>query len=194
MPIKTKHSLTFSGLPRCIAVAGRSSARLHWDKQQLTQRMRFVLQLLCESPSHVHIQFVDAADMGALNWQFRGKDSATDVLSFMPHPTSFFITAEGDARHKSTKVNLGEIVICAEVCAEQCRRHRCSFAVEVERMLVHGLIHLKGFDHERSAAAYAVMTSLENSVRRALLNEHGAPNFCRMSSAGENRRKSGVKG
>lgn len=193
MPSHNKHSLTLSELPRRINAASRSAAaNLQWDKPQLSQRLRFVLQLLCESPSHVHIQFADSADMGALNWQFRGKDSPTDVLSFMPHPSSLFIAAEGGAKKKPAKLNLGEIVICADVCAEQCRRHRCTLSAEIERMLVHGLIHLKGFDHERSAASHAVMTALEKSVRRALQQEFGEPDFCHVKTSGTGGRKSGV--
>lgn len=193
MPSHTKHSLTLSELPRRINAASRSSAvNLQWDKQQLGQRLRFVLELLCESPSHVHIQFADSADMGALNWQFRGKDSPTDVLSFTPHSSSFFIEAEGRAKNKPSRLNLGDIVICADVCAEQCRRHRCTLSAEIERMLVHGLIHLKGFDHERSAASHAVMNSLEKSVRRVLHEEFGEPQFCRVKSAATGGRKSGV--
>lgn len=193
MPSQTKHSLTLSELPRRINAASRTpSAHLQWDKPQLSERLRFVLGLLCESPSHVHIQFADAADMGALNWQFRGKDSPTDVLSFTPHPSSFFIAAEGGAKKKPAKLNLGEIVICADVCAEQCKRHRCTLSAEIERMLVHGLIHLKGFDHERSAASHAVMTALEKSVRRALQDEYGEPDFCGVKVAVKSGRKRGV--
>lgn len=193
MPSQTKHSLTLSELPRRINAASRLAAvHLQWDKQQLSRRLRFVLELLCESPSHVHIQFADSADMGALNWQFRGKDSPTDVLSFMPHPSSFFIAAEGSAKNKPAQLNLGDIVICADVCAEQCRRHRCTLSAEIERMLVHGLIHLKGFDHERSAASHAVMTAIEKSVRRALQEEYGEPKFCQVKSAAAGGRKSGV--
>jgi rRNA maturation RNase YbeY len=75
---------------------------------------------------------------------------------------------------------LGDVAVCAEVCAEQARRHRCTLAEEIERMIVHGLVHLLGLDHERSPAAFKVMSALEKSIRSELKIEFGAPDFCRI--------------
>ncbi|MCC6276566.1 MAG: rRNA maturation RNase YbeY [Oligoflexia bacterium] len=70
-----------------------------------------------------------------LNAKFRGKNYPTDVLSF-PVDTSH----EG----------LGEIVLCAPVLVSQARRHELRLEQEVAYMLIHGFMHLLGFDHEKS--------------------------------------------
>lgn len=174
MANKIKHSVSFSDLPRKI---DSSAQTLTWNKTALKKRLLYVLELLCETPSHVHVEFVGPVDMGALNWQFRGKDSPTDVLSFAPHASAFFVE-DPDSDVTSAKINLGDLAICLDVCARQAKQHRCSLAQEVERMLVHGVVHLKGLDHERSRAAHAVMTALETAVRRQVAVEFGEAEFC----------------
>jgi ssRNA-specific RNase YbeY (16S rRNA maturation enzyme) len=62
----------------------------------------------------------------------------------------------------------------------QAREHRVSVAVEMERMIVHGICHLRGFDHERSAGAHAIMTSLEGAVRRELVRELGPARWAKV--------------
>lgn len=182
MIAKKKHVLSFSPTPRQVVFGSPSrstkSTPIRWDKRSLSRRAQFVLGLLSERAVRVHFEFVGPKEMGALNNQFRQKDRATDVLSFVPHAAAHFW--EGGLEHNNTPVvNLGELAICVDVCAAQAKRHRCSLAEEIERMIVHGLIHLKGFDHERSPAAYAVMTALESSVRRELKRELGVADFCR---------------
>ncbi|MBM3383374.1 MAG: rRNA maturation RNase YbeY [Betaproteobacteria bacterium] len=175
------HKISFSLLPGSIAAGPKGQKlRLRWDRKAMTRRLAFVLELMCEGNSRVHIEFVDELQMGSLNWQFRGKDKPTDVLSFPPHPD---VETDAPESSRARGVNLGELAVCVPVCATQARSHRCSLAQEIERMMIHGLVHLKGFDHERSDAAYAVMTLLERGLRVQLNSALGEPDFCEEETA-----------
>jgi probable rRNA maturation factor len=86
------------------------------------------------------VVFVSARKMQHLNRQYRGLDYATDVLSFS-YPGEMM---DGSAF-------LGEIVIAPEVAWKQARRWRTVPEREVRRLLVHGILHLLGYDHETDA-------------------------------------------
>jgi probable rRNA maturation factor len=79
--------------------------------------------------------------MRRLNREWRGKDRPTDVLSFS--------LREGE--HGGVASALGDVVISLETAARQARDRRSSLASEVDRLLVHGILHLAGYDHEVSA-------------------------------------------
>lgn len=72
-----------------------------------------------------------------LNRDFRGKDKPTDVLSFSQ--------LEGD--DFSISESLGDIVISLDTTAKQAKEYKCSFDEELLRLLIHGILHLYGYDH-----------------------------------------------
>ncbi len=81
--------------------------------------------------------------MRTLNRQYRGKDVTTDVLSFSLREGPF------------TQVQphlLGDIVVSVPRAERQAGEAGISLAAEIDRLLVHGLVHLLGYDHERGAA------------------------------------------
>lgn len=78
-----------------------------------------------------------------LNRDFRGKDKATDVLSF-PAPAEF-------AAHE----HAGDLAISLDTAARQAEEHGHSLQDEVKVLLLHGLLHLAGFDHEADAGEMA---------------------------------------
>lgn len=86
----------------------------------------------------VSLVLVDDQVMRGLNRVFRGLDRTTDVLSFDLRPAR----APGEPR-------MGEVVIAAERVLVQARRYRHTPARELARLAVHGLLHLRGFDHQR---------------------------------------------
>jgi len=102
------------------------------------------------------IVFVSDAAMRKLNRQFRGKDSATDVLSFPSQPESF----EAD-----TATNVGEIVISLDRAQSQAKENGLTLVNEVEQLILHGLLHLCGHDHETDDGE---MNRLELKTRRKL--------------------------
>lgn len=79
-----------------------------------------------------------------LNREWRGKDRATDVLSFPTgDPPPLPLGAE-----ESAHLHLGEIVISVPRCREQAAQQGVDPGVELARLVIHGVLHLLGFDHE----------------------------------------------
>lgn len=102
------------------------------------------------------IVFVSDAAIRKLNQQFRGKDTATDVLSFPSQPEAFEVAAE---------VNLGEIVISLARAQTQAKENGLTLVNEVEQLILHGLLHLCGHDHETDNGE---MNRLELKTRKKL--------------------------
>ena len=90
-----------------------------------------------------------------LNREYRGRDYATNVLSFPASPVERALTG-----------TLGDLVICAAVVAAEARVQRKAPPAHWAHMVVHGVLHLHGWDHERSARAARAMESLEVEILR----------------------------
>lgn len=86
--------------------------------------------------------FVSDKRMQKMNRDFRGKDSTTDVLSFPYEADDFEIEIEENANF------LGDIVISAEQAARQAEEHGLSLELEIKQLILHGVLHLCGYDHE----------------------------------------------
>lgn len=91
--------------------------------------------------AELSILFVGDRAMRTLNRRYRGKDRTTDVLSFS--------LREGAFSHIQPEV-LGDIVIAVPTAARQAVEAGHTLGREIEVLLVHGLLHLLGYDHERS--------------------------------------------
>lgn len=87
--------------------------------------------------ANVTVRYVGAAEGRRLNREFRGKDYATNVLTFLYEDRPL----------------RGDIVICAPVVAREAREQSKSLRAHHAHLLVHGLLHLQGYDHEREADA-----------------------------------------
>jgi probable rRNA maturation factor len=107
---------------------------------------------LCE----VSLIFTSEANMAELNEQFMGKKGPTDVLSFPidaePDPSGRVPdaggTGPGDPPMPDIPQLVGDIVICPAVALRNSVEHECSFDDEVALLIVHGVLHLRGWDHE----------------------------------------------
>lgn len=106
----------------------------------------------------VSILVTGSAELRRLNRRYRRKDKATDVLSF---------PANGVRASRPHLQMAGDIAISAEVAAENARRFGHSPAVEVEVLILHGLLHLAGLDHD-DARDRGRMARREESLRRRL--------------------------
>jgi probable rRNA maturation factor len=91
--------------------------------------------------TRVTVRIVAAAEGRRLNRTFRGKDYATNVLTF--------IYAEQEPLS-------GDIVLCAPVVREEARAQAIALEAHYAHLLVHGMLHLQGFDHQRSRDARAM--------------------------------------
>lgn len=88
-------------------------------------------------PAEVSIRIVGTREGHALNWRYRGKDYATDVLSFpaeLPHGVAVPL--------------LGDLAICAPVVAEAAREYGLPPRAHYAHLTVHGVLHLLGYDHQ----------------------------------------------
>ena len=102
------------------------------------------------------VAFVSDRAMRELNRRWRGKEGTTDVLSF-PAGQEEFEKGEG--------LSLGDVVISAEQAARQAAAHGLGFEEEVAQLILHGLLHLCGYDHEADGGE---MNALELRLRRRL--------------------------
>jgi probable rRNA maturation factor len=102
------------------------------------------------------IVFVSDAAIKKLNKQFRGKNYATDVLSF---PT------EAEKFETESQSHLGEIVISTQRAAAQANENGLTFKNEVQQLILHGLLHLCGYDHETDNGE---MNRMELKLRKKL--------------------------
>ena len=93
----------------------------------------------------------DDALLRQLNRDFRGKDKPTNVLSFPGGETG----------------NLGDVALAFETCAREARAQRKELGAHVRHLVVHGALHLLGFDHETDEDAFA-MEARERRVLRRL--------------------------
>ncbi len=98
-----------------------------------------------ERPAEVSVSIVGADEIRTLNREHRNIDKETDVLSFPMYDGEY---EEHDL--SSGRLNLGDIVICAEVCAKQARELEHSVGEEIAFLCIHSTLHLLGYDHETS--------------------------------------------
>jgi probable rRNA maturation factor len=128
------------------------------DRALLRRRARRILAALERDRAELSILLVGDAEIAALNHLYRGRPRPTDVLAF-----SLLEGAHADRRGDL----LGDVVIGIETAARQARARRRTLDDEVARLLVHGALHLVGYDHLRSAEARR-MRAQERRVWRAL--------------------------
>jgi len=95
----------------------------------------------------VGVRVVGRAESRRLNARYRGKDHATNVLSFPASPMPAAL-ANGDAGRP-----LGDLVICPPVLRDEAREQRKTLRAHWAHLVVHGALHLIGYDHERDADA-----------------------------------------
>ena len=110
----------------------------------------------------VSVRVVSTEEIRRLNRDYRGKDKPTNVLSF---PSGPIVGLPDDE-----PVPLGDIVVCAAVVAEEAEAQGKRPADHWAHMLVHGTLHLMGFDHEEASEA-AEMEGKETEI----LTGHGLP-------------------
>jgi len=114
------------------------------------------LEALGKSEQSVTIVFVADEAIKTLNRKFRGKNYATDVLSF---------PSEAEVFEVDQQKHLGEVVISVQRAAAQARDNDLSFSNELKQLILHGLLHLAGYDHETDRGE---MDRLEVKLRKRL--------------------------
>jgi probable rRNA maturation factor len=123
----------------------------HWRK--FTRR---ALRAAGAGAAGATVVFVSDARMRKLNAEFRGKRRTTDVLSF---------PAEQNEFERRAGANLGDVVISVERAARQAAENEIDLEMEIAQLILHGLLHLHGYDHETDNGE---MNRLELKLRRRL--------------------------
>ena len=110
-----------------------------------------------DEPTEIGIACVDLAESHELNLQYRGKDKPTNVLSF-PSDIPEEILEMLDARP------LGDLVICIPVVLQEAEEQQKTPIDHFTHLLVHGVLHLLGYDHELGEVEAEEMESLEIEI------------------------------
>lgn len=114
------------------------------------------LQAISKGEKNATIVFVSDGAIKELNRRFRGKNYATDVLSFPSEAAPFEIENQS---------LVGDVVISVQRATAQAQEHGLSFSDEVRQLILHGLLHLCGHDHETDRGE---MNRLELRLRKQL--------------------------
>lgn len=126
------------------------------DARALKRVARELLNAAGEPGSALSIALVNDARIAAINGEHRGMHKPTDVLSFPMDP------APGDPERL-----LGDVVISIDTARRQAAGYGASLQREIYRLLIHGLLHILGHDHE-NARERAVMEAQERRLAQAI--------------------------
>ena len=108
-------------------------------------------------PAELSIVLTDDATVQRLNRTYRGADTPTDVLSFAQSEGDEFAAPEGEAPH------LGDVIISLDTARRQAAEYGLAPQDEVSHLLVHGILHLLGYDHEQPEDA-RIMRAHEDAI------------------------------
>ena len=100
------------------------------------------------------LAFISKPEMQKLNKKYRGKDKPTDVLAFAQISNFRLIPQNYGERSRAVPFpisnSFGEIIICPSVVLENSEKYKTDFNKEILRVFIHGILHLLGYDHEKS--------------------------------------------
>jgi len=124
------------------------SARRALPRHRVARWLRAALR----SPAEITVRVVGSEEGRALNRDFRGKDYATNVLTF---------------DYERAPIVVADLVLCAPIVAQEAREQGIALEAHYAHLVVHGALHAQGFDHEAEADA-AAMEGRESRVVVAL--------------------------
>lgn len=136
------------------------------EEQKIRVKAKKVLEDLGCHDRELSILFTGDEHMAILNRKYRGKEGATDVLSF-----SMAEDADGEgAPPLLESVMLGDVVISVDTALRDVEELDQSLERTVDRLMIHGILHLLGYDHEKSSGEAIGMTEEEERLMALLEN------------------------
>lgn len=114
------------------------------------QRTRFAGLARSDTPVEIAIRLTTDAEVQALNRQYREKDKPTNVLSFPMYDAEELIDLEDE---RLPEIMLGDIAMARETCTREAEEKGIPMATHATHLIVHGVLHLLGFDHISDADA-----------------------------------------
>jgi len=134
------------------------------EEEFLKKIAKIVLEGEGKSKSDLSIALIGPGKMRKLNKRYLGKNRATDILAF--GETSRYKVK--DVRYKIR--DLGEIVICLREVKKNAKKFKSSFEKELTKVLIHGILHLVGYDHEKNEKEAQKMEEKEKYYLSKTLN------------------------
>jgi probable rRNA maturation factor len=125
------------------------------DEKFFKKVVQEVLENESKENSSLSVAFIKEEKIKKLNNKYLKKNKPTDVLSF-PYNTDFL------KETKNLKDSLGEIVICPFVVEKNAKQFNVSIKRELSKMLIHGILHLLGYEHEKGEKRAKEMKKREN--------------------------------
>jgi probable rRNA maturation factor len=124
------------------------------DEGFLKKVAKIVLKEENTGSADLSVAFVEEREIKKLNKKYRKKNKPTDVLSF--------------AGSRELKEGLGEVVICLE----QVKKSKNDFKKELTLVLIHGILHLLGYDHDKSEKAARIMEQKQEKYFKLFLKNY----------------------
>ena len=125
--------------------------------QQAASAVMAIAPELANSRLSVSVLFSDDAEVHALNREWRGKDKPTNVLSFPMLERGELLELGADGPPEM----MGDIALALETCTREAAEKGISLADHTTHLIIHGLLHLAGHDHETSPEDAVAMEALE---------------------------------
>ena len=130
------------------------------DEESFKKTAKMILKGENKKEANLSIALVGQGRIRELNRRYRGKNRITDVLAFL-----------------NTDMGLGEIVICLKEAKKNAKRYGLTFEKELSKVLIHGILHLLGYNHEESEKETERMrkkeeyylSQLETEINRRLI-------------------------
>lgn len=127
---------------------------IKWVKGITTELLKKKVLPADKKEKEIGIVFLNENDAKKLNWNYRCKDYPTDILSF-------------DSEDPAT---IGELVLCPQVITRQAKEHGITVEEEFGYTILHGVLHLLGYDHEKSEENEAIMMGIQDEVFEIIRN------------------------
>ena len=121
----------------------------------IRSKLKKILSALVSEPVQLSVVFVDDSDIALLNQQYLNRSGPTNVISFPMR--------EGEFAHLHPEL-LGDVVISVETAAREARELSQSVEERIDFLLVHGILHLLGYDHEKSERDMELMEDKSNEL------------------------------
>ena len=128
----------------------------HEEEKTVQSALNTLMNQTGNEGKRLSLFFCSEETIRNLNQTYRQKDEATDILSF---------SYEEDGQEEDPEGDIwGELALCLDICSKQAADTGLPFMTELFRLLVHGLGHLMGFDHELSDEAEREMLEMEKQL------------------------------
>lgn len=124
-----------------------------------------------DMPLELSVRLTDDAEIEQLNCEFRGQNKPTNVLSFPCFERDELQDAYASAISGGPPVMLGDIIITQGVTAQEAREQGKKFTDHLSHLVVHGLLHLLGFDHIEGSEASEMETQEKNILAELAIDD-----------------------